>query len=62
MTAKVIKLKSLKIFGCPECKKRFANIMAVNVHLAKVHEANYKIYLSSKGRAYVRATLILNVA
>lgn len=49
-------IKYLRIFSCPEgCRKKpFDSVMAVNVHLNKVHGVDYKIYLTSKGRALAR--------
>ncbi|QMU53528.1 MAG: hypothetical protein GKS07_10970 [Nitrosopumilus sp.] len=32
-----------KIYGCTECKKRFAHPRALCIHLKMAHNTNYKI-------------------
>jgi len=53
------KLLKPEIYCCPveNCRKsKMASINAVNVHLAKKHEVNYKIVENPKGSPIVRMT------
>jgi len=53
------KLLKPEIFCCPvqNCRKsKMASINAVNVHLAKKHEVNYKIEIIAKGVPIARTT------
>lgn len=54
--ARVQTLKLIKI-KCPECRRYFESKNAVNVHLTKIHDSDYKIDLDSQGLAYLRTTL-----
>ena len=56
MTLRKSNIEYLRIFACPEgCRKKpFDSIMALNIHLNKVHNVKYKIYLNNKGRALAR--------
>lgn len=36
--------------------------MALNIHLNKAHNVDYKIHLDSKGRAYARKTKRIKVS
>ena len=39
----------LKIFCCPECARgrRFATLAALNIHIGKNHNVDYKIFLKN---------------
>ena len=57
------KIKNLGIFACPECnRKNFTSIMALNNHLTRGHDVDYKIYLNKQGRACTRRTLKIKVS
>ena len=44
----------LKIFCCPECRfRKFATIAALNIHITKNHNLNYKIFLKNN-KPYVK--------
>ena len=53
---KIHNLKLIKI-KCPECRRYFDSRNAINNHLTKSHDADYKIYIDSQGLAYLRKTL-----
>ena len=45
--------KFINCLACPEgCRRKFKSKNALNNHLTKYHDANYKIDLDDKGRAY----------
>lgn len=45
-----VKIKWAKIFGCPDCKKKFDSLLALNIHYTKRHpEKKRKFYVHRSG-------------
>ena len=51
------KLKRYKIFACPDCRKKFVSLVALNVHYKKRHpEKQLRFYLNKKNQGMAKST------
>ncbi|MBM3910790.1 MAG: hypothetical protein FJ356_03985 [Thaumarchaeota archaeon] len=50
------KLKYHKIFACPDCKKRFISLRALNEHYTKHHPEKKCKFVLWKGRGMAKST------